>query len=531
MTGNGNPSRGRQGTRSADGTEGTEDLRARFEDVAPVILVDPEPVVRRGRRRRAAVRALSGLGVVAAVLAVVLVVRPGGGAGPAVTAPPPAEQSRPVAIQVAPAVVEPGGVVTVVLVASEANDLTFGVDAEVERWDGSRWRRAGVTMLCLVEWQCVGEVVGRIDAQPDIGLGATPGEPGLATVLSTEGLDDGWYRLVQRPNRGDVATGVFEVRTGAGAAPPQPPSDEVRLTVDPVIVPVEGGLVRVATQVPAGPDGTLTAEDIEAVDSVLDPSALVQRWTDDDWVDVVDVPVREREPALGVEWGSPVALPALDEGSYRVVRARPGGSPLWGVFTVTATAPPLEQPDDTADDGTQDDGTQDDGTDPADGSPDAGDVVGEDVFAPDHPMCAEQAGRCLLEAWWRDVTATVDVERGGGDHDFGILLTDSVRVGDGSVWLTLFPAEAPPAVVPQPAVVGSSRVGDATVEVGRWPDDVGGGDARRVTCGGFVLHTSSTDVPVDEVDQVVTALAAAMQPCPADVAALAARYPAHPPVP
>jgi hypothetical protein len=501
--------------------DGTEDLRGRFEEAAPVILVDPEPVVRRARRRRAVVRAASGLGVVVAVLAVVLLVRPDGAAtNPAVTGPPPPEPERSVAIEVLPGVVEPGAVVTAVLVASEPNSLTFGVAAEVDRWDGSEWRRAGAAGLCLVEWQCVGTVTDQLDGVNDIGLSATPGTPGEPTLLSTEGLGDGWYRLVQRAALGaGVATGVFEVRTGALAAPPLPPQDEVRLTVDPVMLPPEGGVARVTTQVPAGPDGTLTAEDIEEVDGALDPSALVQRWDGEEWRDVVDVPVLAREADLGVEWGSPVVLPALEEGSYRLVRTWPGEAAPWGVFTVAMGAPPLEQPAPSTEPSAEPDASAADG----DTAP------GEDVYAPDHPLCAEQAGRCLLEAWWRDVVAAAGIERGGGDHDFGLLLTDSVRVADQrTLMLTLFPAEAAPESTTGLTVETTTQVGDAEVEAGRWDD---GTDGRRLTCGGFVLQTWSTDLAADEIDHVVGALADAMADCPADVAGLAARYPEYPAVP
>lgn len=344
--------------------DGAADLRDRFEQAAPVIVVDPDPVLRRGRRRRAIARAGTGLGAVAAVLVVALMVRPDGGAtGPAVSSPPPAEPVRPVAIQVVPEVAAPGDVVTAVLVAGEPNDLTFGVAAEVDRWDGGQWRRAGAVGLCLVEWECVGTVTDRLDGVNDIGLGASPGTPGAATVLSTEGLTDGWYRLVQRAALDEgLATGVFQVRSGGRVAAPMPPADDVRLTVEPVLVPPEGGLVRVTTQVPADADGNLTAEDIEAVDSALAPSAKVQRWDGTQWLDVADLPVQERAADLGVEWGSPVALPALDEGSYRLVRQRADGPAPWGVFTVTAGAPALEQPAPT------DGAGPGDGAEPGDGS-------------------------------------------------------------------------------------------------------------------------------------------------------------------
>lgn len=324
------------------------DLRERFESVAPVILVDPQPVVRRGRRRRAAARAGAGLGVIAAAVAVAIAIVPGAPTGttpPASDSAPPPEPDRPVAVHVVPQVVGPGGTVTAVLVASEPNELTFGVAAEVERWDGAEWRRAGSAKLCLVWWPCVGTVSDRLGPVQDIGLGASPGAPGPATTLSTEGLVDGWYRLVQHAALDDgVATGVFEVRAGAGTAPPLPPQDEVRLVVEPALVAPEGGIARIVTEVPAGEDGTLTKEDIEEVDTTLAPMALLQRWDGEQWLDVVDVPVAEREPDLGVERGSPVVLPELDEGSYRLVRTRPDAPDVWGVFTVVAGVPPLERP-------------------------------------------------------------------------------------------------------------------------------------------------------------------------------------------
>ena len=497
---------------SSPARAGSDDLRDRFESVAPVILVDPEPVVRRGRRRRAMARAGASLGVAALVLAVVLVARPGAwSTGPAVTTPPPLAVSEPVALQVLPAVVAPGGVVTVVLVASAPNDLVFGVAAEVERWDGRGWRRTGAALLCLVEWACVGSIQSRLDAVEAIGLSASsPDEPGIATVLSTEGLDDGWYRLVQEaagPDAG-VATGVFEVRTDALAAPPHPEKQGVRLAVVPALVPPAGGVVQVSTQVPADAGGNLSAEDIEEVDSALDPSVLIQRWDGEEWVDVVDAPVGERAADLGVEWGSPVNLPELDEGSYRLLRTWAGQEAPWGVFTVATGAPALPQPSD-------DDVVVED-------------VLGEDAWAPDHEQCQNQPGRCLLEAWWRDVVAEAGIERGGGDHDIGLVLTDSVRVpGPGFLSLSVVPREDAPVSDGYVTVTSTTQVGDVTVEAG---SGSGVPDLRRLTCGGLVMHTSAVDVDPADVDAVVTAIATAMQSCPADLGELAERYPEIPPV-
>uniref|UniRef100_UPI0025C0C632 hypothetical protein n=1 Tax=Demequina sp. TaxID=2050685 RepID=UPI0025C0C632 len=214
---------------------------------------------------------------------------------------------------------------------------------QLERWDGEQWLSAGEVGLCLVDWECVGEVTTRLDAVNDIGLGAVPGQPGPSTLMTTDGLGDGWYRLTQRAalDQG-LATGIFEVRTGASAAPPQPPVDEVRLSVEPALVPPDGGTVRVSTVVPPGPDGSLTAEDIAEVDTGLASSALAQRWNGQNWIDVAELSVEPRDAALGAEWGSYITLPPLSEGSYRLVRERSGEPPAWGLFAVIAAVPAAE---------------------------------------------------------------------------------------------------------------------------------------------------------------------------------------------
>lgn len=296
-----------------------------------------------GAARRVAAAVVAGLAVLAAVIVIVLLLRPtDGAAGPSTAAPPPPEPDRPVSIALLPDVVAPGDIMTAMLVAHEVNDLVFGIAVDVERWDGEQWRPAGVAALCLAEWSCVGTVTDRLEAVEGIGLTAlSPEIPGSTTLLSTEGLGEGWYRIVQPAALDEgTATGIFQVRRDAPAAPPQPGSDEVRLGVVPALVPPDGGLVRVVTEVPAGSDGVLTAEDVESVDDALDPTALVQRWDGAQWLDVTEVPVQDREADRGVEWGAPALLPELDEGSYRLLRTR-DGEPVWGVFTVRSDAPTL----------------------------------------------------------------------------------------------------------------------------------------------------------------------------------------------
>ncbi len=311
-------------------------LRDRLAHAAPTIVVDPEAVMRKARRRRALVRVGTTAGVFVVMLVAVLVMRPlGGSQGPAAMVSPPPEPSRPVEIQVVPGRVSPGDVVTVVLQANADNGLTFGVAAELDRWDGEQWRPVGEVGLCLVDWGCIGKATSRLEAVAAIGLGAVPGQPGPSTLMTTDGLSDGWYRVTQHAALGEgVATGVFEIRAGSNAAPPPPPADEVRLSVEPALVSPDGGLVRVATLVPSGPDGTLTAQDIEKADASLASSALVQRWDGQKWLDVVEVSVEPRGTDLGAEWGSLLTLPPLEEGSYRLVRERAGEPSAWGLFAV-----------------------------------------------------------------------------------------------------------------------------------------------------------------------------------------------------
>lgn len=156
------------------------------------------------------------------------------------------------------------------------------------------------------------------------------------------------------------------------------------------------------------------------------------------------------------------------------------------------------------------------------------DPTGDDVFTPDHPRCQELPGRCLLEAWWRDVVDEAGIERGGGDHDLGFVLTDSVRAaGQRHLMLALFPAGMDLQGSTELTMESTRQVGESTIEAGHWGD---GADGRRLTCGGFIVQSSSTALGAGEIDHVIDLLASALQDCPADVDALAARYPDYPPV-
>ncbi|MBC7292272.1 MAG: hypothetical protein H5T83_13185, partial [Actinotalea sp.] len=312
-------------------------LRARFEAAAPAVAVDPDRIVRRGRRQRALARAGGVLGSLALVAVVLLVARPGGGPAP-VAAAPPAEEVGDVSLWLSATEV-PTGPATIVsaLVAHTDTDAVFGVGAEVERWDGRAWWSHRLVGLCLAEWRCVAPLVADPEGfgVNDIGLSATPARPGPAQLMSTEGLEEGWYRLVQDAVLGGPsARAVFRVTDDAPPTPPVPSGDGVSLVVDPVLVPPTGGQVDLAVHVPPDASGTLTAEDIAEAEAQLADLAVVERWDGAGWVPVGEVEVpAPRDQASPV----PLTLPALEPGPHRLVRGGPDGD-AWGVLWVADEA-------------------------------------------------------------------------------------------------------------------------------------------------------------------------------------------------
>lgn len=324
------------GRGGGSGATAADPLRARFEAAAPPLHVDADRIVRRGRRRRGLVRAGGVLGSLVLVVAVLVVARPGVGAGPVAATPPP-EPAADVSLWLSATEV-PTGPATIVsaLVAHADTDAVFGVGAELERWDGRGWRPHRLVGLCLAEWRCVGELVADPEgfAVNDIGLSATPERPGPAQSFSTDGLEEGWYRLVQGAALGGApARAVFAVTDGAAATAPLPPTDRMSLVVEPVMVPPSGGRVDVAVVVLPDATGTTTSEDVAAAARALGDTAAVERWDGAAWAPVAEVEV----PALS---RAAVMLPALDEGAYRVVRAGPDGD-AFGTFWVTDQAPDL----------------------------------------------------------------------------------------------------------------------------------------------------------------------------------------------
>jgi hypothetical protein len=244
--------------------------------------------------------------------------------------PPPA--ASPVSLWLSADRVPPGPVELVgVLVDHEGVDATFGVFAEVERWDGSEWGRYGTLVMCMDHWHCTARIE-RSDGSvgvPDIGLGPRLGVPGPVERFTTDGLDVGWYRISQTANEGVVATGMFHVVVGAPSPAPLVSVDAPAISISPALVSPGGDEINLYPLIPL-PDGSQSREDIlQAIDGLAE-TARIERWDGAGW-DVVDT-----LDLLGVAGDSlqrSAELPSLDPGEYRLVRDGPQG-PHVGHFWV-----------------------------------------------------------------------------------------------------------------------------------------------------------------------------------------------------
>jgi hypothetical protein len=261
-----------------------------------------------------------------------------GTSAPAGGAPPPV--SGPVTLWLSADRVPPGAFdVVAVLLAHEEVEATFGVHAIVDRWDGSEWARYGDVVMCMDHWHCTARIQppGEIDAVPDIGLGARPGAPGPTERFTTDGLEVGWYRVSQTAYEGVVASGIFEVASGAPPPTPLVRDDEPAISIAPAVLSPEGGEVFLYPLVPGESDGGLSREDIQRAVEELSETARIDRWDGHAWeavatVDLVRVPDDDL-PRTAV-------LPSLDEGAYRLVREGPDKTlvgQLWVDASVSAS--------------------------------------------------------------------------------------------------------------------------------------------------------------------------------------------------
>lgn len=228
---------------------------------------------------------------------------------------------------------------TVVVNRGDAN-FAYGLAAEVERWDGTRWvlyRRVGDGRLRGLDEEVM---------VPAEGLGAGPGAADRLIRVGVDGLAPGWYRYVvpgqlvedweAYAGRGVPfrAHGRFEV---VEAELNLPSFQGWRsLGVDPGAVATDGGrVVLVGTPKEAG-----TGVDMGDLQRAREATVRIERW-EGDWVVALELSAdTEPPPPLGNVYEHRLDVPPLEEGLYRVSQTAVGHRDLHGLLLVSALVPP-----------------------------------------------------------------------------------------------------------------------------------------------------------------------------------------------
>lgn len=554
-------------------------LRERYDAALPDVAVDPAPIVRRGRRRRRVRQVGGGLAVVAAIAALVVTVSlTSSGPRHPPTTPPPPEEPSDYSLWLSAGQVPPGDVELVaVLVNHTGVEATFGVYAELDRWDGDSWEAYRHAGMCLDHWHCTArfqDLAGDL-AVEDIGLGATVDQPGPVERFTVAGLDPGWYRLTQSAYEGPVAAGVFEVVEGATAPAPLWPLDVPAISVQPAVLPTDGGAVTLTPLIPVGEDGSQTAEDIAAAVEGLAETATVERWDGAGWAAVgTSLPLASDDPS-GAATERAATVTPLEPGEYRLVRTGPGGDHIGRFWVIDASGSVVRDavvldeypgvPDGAellGDEGTvlevdgdrvlvSTRGTGDCAIVPV-GTETEGDrltvvlrsparecagdlpyttyvLAMPDDYTPSAsgpvPGTRDEASAepvyVALRAWLAELVDAAGYPRLGGSAD-RLNANDAVWL-DELVGIVVEPREAAPTqgeVRPErTADVGGLRVTHGTVD-----DQI---PAAQFTCGGFrfgFAGRNPTGEAVADVATVAEAVAAQITSCPADEAELLERY-------
>ncbi|MGD9797317.1 MAG: hypothetical protein AB7H43_11930 [Acidimicrobiia bacterium] len=273
----------------------------------------------------------------AAALAMALLVTSCGGTEPAerdlaADAPPPLDPGD-YSLWMSASTAPPDTELVAVLVNQGDGADTFGILAEVQRWEGGRWRTHRQLAMCMDHWHCTAEPVERVTDLPAIGLSPSAGGSGPIERFRTSGLDDGWYRISHTSNEGSVAAGLLQVMSGAPRPAPLAPTDVPSLSVAPPLLAGAPSTLQLFPLVPPT-DGQLTGADLAAAVSGLAGAMALQRWTGLDWqtTDSVDVRTDGSDRLTRL-----VTVPSLADGEYRLIHGE-GDRQLIGRFWVDSTA-------------------------------------------------------------------------------------------------------------------------------------------------------------------------------------------------
>lgn len=248
----------------------------------------------------------------------------------ALTNPPPAPEPTEVYLWLSAARVPPGSAdLMAAVVNNSRRDMTFGVAANVERWDGAVWRPYGAMVMCLDHWQCSAQIQPNTERAvvPLIGLTASPGSPSTAERFTTTGLSPGWYRISQAADDGSVAAAVLEVAPDAEEPAPLTGLGEPTITIQPVIMSRGAETTLVLHTV-----GASAAHGLPG--SGRTETVIVQQWTPTRWTPVGEWSLdlsATGDPSVEASVVIPQDLPS---GQYRVIREDATAGALMGNFWV-----------------------------------------------------------------------------------------------------------------------------------------------------------------------------------------------------
>lgn len=239
---------------------------------------------------------------------------------------PPAPDGGPFRVWLSESVVPAAGAdVAVMLIGPPATESspreTFGVGAQLDRWDGTQWQPHRWVRLCMDFWHCVGSL-HLINEEgfgiEDIGIEVGASGTGSTTYLRLEGLDPGWYRLQQTSVAGVQANGVFEVVAADAPVVPVGPRDVDTIAPDRTLLTEADRTVLIRRE-PA----TTQPDDSPAYD--LGETVDLETWTGQSWDPVTAIALVPAPEEDAYRSTYRAELPPLDVGAYRLVdRNQPG---------------------------------------------------------------------------------------------------------------------------------------------------------------------------------------------------------------
>ncbi len=233
-------------------------------------------------------------------------------------APPHESQNHDARIWFSSHEVPPGPQEIAAVIVGSTPPGVFGLEAAVDRWDGTQWTPYGRLNLCTWVMPCTNAVVplDSHERAPDEGV-----SPGEAIRFTTAGLNQGYYRISQT-NPAGTASGVIRVVDGAVSPPPLPAVDRPTLAISPAVLAAPNDAFRIT---PVSAQGeVISLSDIG--------TARLERWSDGTWESGTEVTIAKSDGSAA-HLSSPAAL---DDGTYRITIETADGD--WeGLFAIDRT--------------------------------------------------------------------------------------------------------------------------------------------------------------------------------------------------